>query len=124
MKKMTYIGIMLATVTIAGCGKRPGADNATAPPAAATATAATPASSASSAQTQPSAPASLYEGKIVRRPPTDGSKEDGWFLVENGKRRWIMNSSWLTANGRSPADVIVISAAELAKIPEDPRALQ
>lgn len=67
--------------------------------------------------------ASRYEGKIVRQPPGSGGKEDGWYLVKNGMRRWISDGAWLGKNGYSPESVIEISREELQAIPEDPNPL-
>lgn len=69
-----------------------------------------------------SAPAG-YEGKIVHQPPTNGGKKDGWFLVQNGQRRWISNAAWLEKNSYTPAMVVQISAAEFNALHEDPRSL-
>ncbi|TAA44349.1 hypothetical protein EAT51_02890 [Pseudoxanthomonas winnipegensis] len=121
MKKMNWLGILLATVAIASCGKRPGTNNTGAE--SEPAPSANISSDNTSSQVQYASTASRYEGKIVRRPQTDGGKEDGWFLVENGKRRWIMDGAWLSEHGRSPGDVVEIPADELAKIPEDPNPL-
>jgi hypothetical protein len=43
--------------------------------------------------------AQKYEGKIVAQPPAGRGKEDGWYLVKGGKRRWIIDSTWLNKNG-------------------------
>jgi len=64
--------------------------------------------------------AQKYEGKIVRQPPSNRGKDDGWYLVKNGKRSWIIDSDWLKKNGFDLSAVIEISAAEFAAIPEDP----
>jgi hypothetical protein len=58
-----------------------------------------------------------YENKLVRRP--GGSIEDGKvYLVQNGKKRWVVNASWFAANGyKFPDQVHQISAAELDAIP-------
>lgn len=68
----------------------------------------------------PSATAILYEGRVVRRSPQDGSKDDGWFYVTEGKRRWILDSNWLNKQGLKANDIVQISAAELADIAENP----
>ncbi len=70
------------------------------------------------------APPVQYEGKIVRQPPSNGGKKDGWFLVQQGERRWISNADWLSKNGYTPAMVVEISAAEFNALPENPLALK
>jgi hypothetical protein len=64
--------------------------------------------------------AQKYEGKIVAQPPAGRGKEDGWYLVKGGKRRWIIDSAWLKKNGYDAKDVRTISSAEFKAIPEDP----
>ena len=71
-----------------------------------------------------SAATQKYEGKIVRQPPANRGKDDGWYLVQNGKRRWIVDGAWLARNGRNPSSVIEISSEEFAAIPEDRSPLQ
>lgn len=68
----------------------------------------------------PSAAAIRYEGQVVRRPAQSGGKDDGWFYVSEGKRRWILDGKWLETQGLTTADVVQISAAELATIAENP----
>lgn len=75
------------------------------------------------AETVAPASASAYEGKIVRRPPSTGGKEDGWFFVKDGKRRWISDAAWLEKNGYQVTDVMEIPAEELQAIPEDMEAI-
>ena len=111
--------VLAIALGLAACGKSP-AERAAAegqPAPAAENPAAEPAPAAANPV------AEKYEGKIVPRPASDGGKEDGWFFVEQGKRRWISNGAWLAEHGRSPAEVIEIPAAELAQIPEDPNPL-
>ncbi len=67
--------------------------------------------------------AQKYDNKIVHQPPANRGKEDGWFLVQNGKRRWITNMAWVEKNGYKPSDVIEISSDDFAAIPEDPAPL-
>ncbi|MBK9441211.1 MAG: hypothetical protein IPN53_07810 [Comamonadaceae bacterium] len=67
-----------------------------------------------------SAEAQKYEGKIVRQPPANRGKDDGWYLVKNGKRQWIVDGSWLEKNGYKANAVIEISTTEFSAIPEDP----
>jgi len=60
---------------------------------------------------------SPYENKLVRRPGK--SMEDGKvYLVENGKKRWVVNASWFAAHGfKFPEAVIEITPAALDAIP-------
>jgi len=86
-----------------GCGSssdQPRAVNPTGPPTA----------------TQSSA-AAAYENKIVRRP--GNTVEDGKvYLIERGKKRWVINASWLTSHGyHFPEDVMEIPATALDAIP-------
>jgi hypothetical protein len=64
-----------------------------------------------------SAPASKWEGKLVRRAGT--TDEDGKvYVVQGGKKRWVVSSAWLREHAyRFPEDVSIISAEELASIP-------
>lgn len=71
-----------------------------------------------------SAVAQQYEGKIVRQAPGNRGKDDGWYLVKNGSRRWISDGSWLEKNGYQPSAVIEISSADFHAIPEDPQPLK
>lgn len=61
-----------------------------------------------------------YEGKIIKRPAAEGGKEDGWYFVKNGERRWIRDSAWLGQNGFKPEDVVQVTAEEFGAIPENP----
>lgn len=63
--------------------------------------------------------ASVYEGKIIRQPGANRGREDGWFLVKNGKRHWITHGDWLAKNGHGPNSVIEISAKDFNAIRED-----
>jgi hypothetical protein len=86
-----------------------------------------PAKDPSSKPGRPGASAAVaqaYEGKIVRQPPGNRGKDDGWYLVKNGQRRWITDASWLEKNGYQAAGVIEIDSATFAAIPEDPNPLQ
>lgn len=72
-----------------------------------------------SAAVPPSLVAQKYEGKIVRQPSNNRGKDDGWYLVKDGKRRWIINGSWLEDNGFKNDDVVDVSASEFYEIPEN-----
>jgi hypothetical protein len=115
MKKTIYMKLMLVgVVALAACGKRPDTTAAPAEPIP------TPAAeTAPVAEARSTAAVSPYEGKIVRRAPTDGGKQDGWFYVKNGKRRWIVDAGWLETQGLKPEDVIEIPADALSAIPEE-----
>lgn len=71
-----------------------------------------------------SATAQKYEGKIVHQPAANRGKDDGWYLVKNGKRFWITDGAWLAKNGYPANAVIEVSSAEFNAIPEDPQPLQ
>jgi hypothetical protein len=62
--------------------------------------------------------ASKYETQLVRR--GGSSVEDAKvYLVQGGRKRWIVNGSWIKAHGYAwPSDVHVIPAADLSKIPD------
>ena len=68
--------------------------------------------------------AKKYDGKIVKQPSDNRGKQDGWFLVKNGKRSWIIDGSWLAKNGYQSIDVIEISSQQFNSIPEDPQPTQ
>ena len=59
-----------------------------------------------------------YDGKIVHQPSHNRGKDDGWYLVKNGKRSWIVDGSWLVKNGYKENEVIEISSDEFNAIPE------
>jgi hypothetical protein len=71
-----------------------------------------------SKQVVASVPTSKWEGKLVRRPGT--TAEDGKvYVVQGGRKRWVVSGAWLKENGyKFPGDVSVISAEELASIPD------
>lgn len=59
-----------------------------------------------------------YETKLVKRYGAS-AEATKVFLVQSGERHWISHVSWITRHGyRWPDDVVTISAAELASIPE------
>ncbi|HFF3760088.1 hypothetical protein [Stenotrophomonas forensis] len=111
--------VLVVALGLAACGKSPDERAADAAQQA-------PASQAPAAAAAPAAAnpvAQKYEGKVVRRPASDGSKEDGWFYVEQGQRHWIVDANWLQVKNLKPEDVIEITAEELSQIPESPDAL-
>ena len=117
MKRIGYVVLMLMAVSaLGGCGKGTSTDAS----GTEQTSSATPAASTVAAQ---ASAASRYDGKIVRRAPVDGSKEDGWFYVKDGKRSWIEDSAWLATKGLKPQDVIQVPADVLSSIPEDPEPL-
>ena len=68
--------------------------------------------------------AQKYEGKIVYQPSANRGKDDGWYLVKDGKRRWITDSAWLAKNGYKASEVIEISSIDFDSIPEDSQPLK
>jgi hypothetical protein len=67
---------------------------------------------------QVSAPAvSPLEHKMIRR--AGSTPEDGKvYIVEGGKKHWVVNAGWFAAHGyHFPTDIHVISADELAAVP-------
>lgn len=70
-----------------------------------------------------SAAAVKYDNQIVHQPEGGRGKDDGWFLVKDGKRRWITDDQWPAANGYDPYKVIYITPEEFYSIPEDPNPL-
>ncbi|MDQ3039255.1 MAG: hypothetical protein M3Q51_01960 [Pseudomonadota bacterium] len=112
----------LALSLIAFAAALPGCDRSEQTPAAPEAQASDSAAPAEVAgpATNAGDVASRYDGKIVRQPPGAGGKEDGWFLVKDGMRRWISDGAWLEKNGYSPDSVIEISREEFQALPENP----
>ncbi|MCU1121530.1 hypothetical protein JAK34_05625 [Stenotrophomonas maltophilia] len=109
--------ILIAVLGLAACGKSPDerAADASQQASATEAPTAAPAPAASVAK--------KYDGKVVRRPASDGGKEDGWFYVEQGQRHWIVDANWLQTKNMKAEDVIEIPAEELSQIPESPEVL-
>ena len=60
-----------------------------------------------------------YNGKIVKQPAANRGKDDGWYLVKNGKRSWIPDVAWLAKNGYQESAVIEINSTDFYAIPED-----
>ena len=98
--------LLAITIFVGACGEKPKE---------------TSTSSGSVASTP--AVAKKYEGKIVRQPPANRGKDDGWYLVRNGKRQWIVDAAWLGRNGYSVESVIEIPSADFNAISEDPTPL-
>ncbi|WP_448141934.1 hypothetical protein [Stenotrophomonas bentonitica] len=126
MKKISVSFAVPVLLALAGCGQSPSertAESSEPAPAAATAQ---PEAAAPAATAPPAADgvAAKYEGKVVRRPHSDSSKQDGWFYVTEGKRFWIGDSGWLKSKGMTPADIVEITAEELQAIPEDAEVLR
>lgn len=63
-------------------------------------------------------PALKWEGRLIRRP--GASVEDGKvYLVKDGIKHWVVSAHWLKQHGYNfPADVQLVSAQDLATIPE------
>lgn len=99
----------------------PAPDVAAAPASVDTTTPAAPAAATANA---PADAAQRYEGKLIRQPPGAGGKDDGWYLVQGGKRRWVSDGAWLAKNGFTPEQVIDVSSEEFHAIPEDPEPLK
>ena len=61
--------------------------------------------------------ASPYEGKMVKHP--SGPGDDGKvYIVQGGKKRWVINAAWFAAHGyKFPDDVREIPVTELDLIP-------
>jgi hypothetical protein len=98
--KTVVLSAVLAVVTVAG-----GCSNSATKPEPAGRVAAT------------DSPVSKWEGKLIRRPGS--TPEDGKvYLVQGGKKRWVVSADWLKAHGfKIPEELIVIPAEELEAIP-------
>lgn len=74
--------VLVVALGLAACGKSPDerAADARQQAPASEAPAVAPAPAAANAVAQ------KYEGKVVRRPASDGGKDDGWFYVESTLR--------------------------------------
>lgn len=68
-----------------------------------------------------SAIAKKYDGKVVHQPTANRGREDGLFIVKDGKRNWITDAGWLAKNNYDPGAIIEISSDEFNAIPEDPK---
>jgi hypothetical protein len=99
-----YMLIAVGSLLMSGCGDRTGQPQVS--------------------SSEMSEAAKKYNGKIVKQPSAGRGKEDGWFLVKNGKRSWIVDGAWLDKNGFKPTDVIEISSQQFNSIPEDPQPIQ
>lgn len=61
---------------------------------------------------------SKWEGSLVKRPAGNSVEDGKVYLVQGGKRCWVLSAEWLKLHGyKFPEDVKVISAEELAAIP-------
>jgi hypothetical protein len=62
-------------------------------------------------------PAGPYENLLIRRPGS--TTEDGKvYVVQNGKKRWVVNASWFSSHGfKFPDDVREVPSAEFDAIP-------
>jgi hypothetical protein len=69
-------------------------------------------------------PAIKFDGKIIRQPASGRGKDDGWYLVKNGRRSWITDGAWLAKNGFQPNEVIEISSEDFYAIQEEPQPLK
>jgi hypothetical protein len=99
-----YIGTLLAMamcLSLSGCSSSP-----------------TPSIGSQTSSASSRGGAEIYEGKLVRRPgptPEDGKV----YLVDKGKKRWVVDAKWLSAHGfRFPEDVSEIPASVLNMIPD------
>lgn len=113
--------VLIASLTllVAACAEpvTPPASEPVAEPAAEASAQPVPAPVAAAAPTA----AQKYEGKIIKRPAAEGGgKEDGWYVVKDGERRWIRDSSWLSQNGFKPEDVMQVTVEEFDSIAENP----
>ncbi|MCX7042052.1 MAG: hypothetical protein NT117_05095 [Gammaproteobacteria bacterium] len=117
--RISTAAIVLLSFATIGCTQK---DAETVPAPTVAAEPAPAAEPAAEVAAQPDA-ATRYDGKLVRQPPGAGGKEDGWYLVKDGQRRWISNADWLGQNGYTPESVIEISSEEFQSIPEDPMPL-
>jgi len=83
-------------------------------PTPVTAPTATPAGAATPAATTPP---SKYENALVRR-PGNTPEDSKVYVVQNGRKRWVVNASWFAAHGfKFPDAVQVITNAEFDAIP-------
>src|SRR5271169_2702291 len=63
-----------------------------------------------------SAPVAKWEGKLVRR-PGNSSEDSKIYLVQGGKKHWVVSPAWLEQRGYKLGDTSLISPEELASIP-------
>jgi len=109
------LGLFLSACTSGPSAPTPVTAPTSTPAAAATsAVTATPAAAATSVATTPP---SKYENTLVRRP--GNSPEDSKvYVVQNGRKRWVVNASWFAAHGfKFPDAVQVLTNAEFDAIP-------
>lgn len=117
--RISTVASVLLAFAATGCTQK----DAETVPAPSASTEAAPAAEPVAEVAAPQDAATRFDGKLVRQPPGAGGKEDGWYLVKDGKRRWISNAAWLGQNGYTPESVIEISSEDFQSIPEDPMPL-
>lgn len=94
MKRYASAVVLVLGLAAAGCGHDDG--------------------SSRSSQAGTAAP---YENQLIRRQGTT-LEDSKVYLVQNGRKRWIVNGSWIKAHGFAwPGDVHVISREEVDKFP-------
>jgi hypothetical protein len=77
-----------------------------------------PAPSSSISVSTPPPSSSPYENKLIRR-PGNTAEDSKVYVVQNGKKRWVVNASWFSSHGyKFPEEVQEIPAAQFAAIPE------
>jgi len=65
----------------------------------------------------PAVPGSPYENMLIRRPGTS-AEDTKVYIVQNGRRHWVVNASWFTAHGyKFPDDVHEITVAQFEAVP-------
>ena len=57
---------------------------------------------------------------MIRRASSATGKEGGWYFVEDGRRRWVLDAGWMAAHGFSIGEVLPIDDSEFDAIPENP----
>lgn len=115
----SILALMALAVLMTACGKQ----GAPAPAAEAPAAVEAPAQAATPVAPVGADAAAKYDNQIIHQPEGGRGKDDGWFLVKEGKRRWITDDKWPAANGYDPTKVVYVTPEEFNSIPEDPRPL-
>lgn len=119
LMKISTAAIVLLAFSATGCTQK----DAEPVPAPSVSTEPAPAAEPAAEVAAPRDAATRFDGKLVRQPPGAGGKEDGWYFVKDGKRRWISDPAWVAQNGYTPESVIEISSEDFKSIPEDPMPL-